>query len=96
MIYFFFYREYSSGLLSSYAVPPGVEAVHANDVRTDPIDEFETFQHSILLLLLSLSMFIGKKKLILYLNNIPNSHRFYRFFHKDFGLLSNITREQNL
>jgi len=47
-------QDYNSTLLESYAVPPGNEAV---DPQGAP--EFDVFKHTILLVFLSVSMFIG-------------------------------------
>jgi len=47
-------RDYNSSLLDSYAVPPANEAI---DLQST--DEFDFFKHTILLVFLSVSMFVG-------------------------------------
>ena len=48
-------RDYNSSLLDSYAVPPANEAIELQSA-----DEFDFFKHTILLVFLSVSMFVGK------------------------------------
>lgn len=47
-------QDYNSSLLESYAVPPGNEAI---DLQSAP--DFDVFKHTVLLVFLSFSMFIG-------------------------------------
>lgn len=51
-------RDYNSSLLERYVVPPVHEAVNLE--ANEPVDDFDAFKHTILLLLLTFSMFIGK------------------------------------
>ena len=58
------HQDYCSSLLSSYAVPPAVEAAHDDAVghphATPDSDESQLTRHGTLLLLLVTSMFVGK------------------------------------
>lgn len=53
-------REYCSGLIRRYEAPPAEEAVNSDNIAySDEEDEWEIFQHNLLLLLLCVSMFVG-------------------------------------
>ncbi len=54
------HREYCSTLLSSYAAPPATEALNHPVGEDSNCDDFQVFGHSVLLLLLIASMFVGK------------------------------------
>lgn len=56
------HRAYCSSLLESYAVPPANEALQDladHSHHEDEDDEFQLLRHTVLLLLLSFSMFVG-------------------------------------
>lgn len=57
------HREYYSDLMSRYVIPPGVEAMQFGSASSG--DDMQTFRHTILMLLLSISMFIGISNLVL-------------------------------
>ena len=52
------HREYCTSLLSSYAAPPATEVTEQQHAQVLG-DEFQVFGHTILLLLLVTSMFVG-------------------------------------
>jgi hypothetical protein len=57
---FFQHQAYASSLLDSYAVPPAGEATDHQDVDVLESDDYEIIKHTILLILLCFSMFVGK------------------------------------
>jgi len=55
------HRKYCSGLIQRYEVPPAEEALSPESIlnTSEDIDDYQLIRHQLLLLLLSISMFVG-------------------------------------